>query len=125
MRSAPESIDDVFRNSSALVAPWVLLLLAERPSHGYEIIEGLKASGFPHSISGRVYRQLRRLEETELVQSSWESSQLRGPARRIYELTPAGRDALTSCGQAAADLARMLVSYRRRLRAVPSTEAES
>ncbi len=120
-----ESIDDALRHPSALVAPWVLLLLAERPSHGYGITEGLKAAGFPDSIGGRVYRQLRYLEDVQVVHSYWEPSQLRGPARRIYELTPTGREALNGCTQAAVDLARMLTNYRRRLRAVSSTAGES
>ena len=120
-----ERIDDALRHPSALVAPWVLLLLAERPSHGYEIIEGMKASGFPDSVSGRVYRQLRRLEDAQLVHSYWESSQVHGPSRRIHELTPAGTEALRRCQPAAVDLASTLVSYRRRLRALPPTPADA
>ena len=40
--------------------------------------------------SGAIYRALRTLEEQGDIQSSWDTSQT-GPARKIYQLTAAGR----------------------------------
>ena len=42
---------------------------------------------------GNLYRALRRLEEEGLVRSEWDAD-APGPARRVYELTDAGRELL-------------------------------
>jgi PadR family transcriptional regulator PadR len=42
---------------------------------------------------GNLYRVLRALEEQGLVASEWDES-VAGPAKRVYELTEAGRAAL-------------------------------
>lgn len=73
--------------------PCVLLLLKESPAHGYDLLERLKAFGFPGSDPGGLYRTLRSLEGEGLVRSAWETS-VTGPQRRIYELTRAGGEAL-------------------------------
>jgi DNA-binding PadR family transcriptional regulator len=90
-----------------LVMAHVLLLLAERPRHGYELAESLRALEFDTVTTSSVYRELARLEEEGLVVSFWESSQTRGPARHMYELTAAGRADLESC---AADV-RLLMAH--------------
>ena len=70
--------------------PALLLLLRERPTHGYELLEALPAlTEEPRVDMGNLYRVLRALEEDGLVTSRWESGEP-GPAKRIYELTPAG-----------------------------------
>lgn len=73
--------------------PCVLLLLRERPAHGYELLERLAPLGFGRDDPGRLYRTLRALEGERLVRSSWEPSAT-GPARRIYELTKSGGEHL-------------------------------
>src|SRR5262249_27765803 len=73
--------------------PCLLLLLRERPAHGYDLLEQLRAFGFTRDDPGRLYRALRGLEEDGLVRSAWEKSQS-GPDRRIYELTREGGEAL-------------------------------
>ena len=75
----------------------VLLLLADQPRHGYDVAEWLRMWEFDGVTSSVVYRELARLEEEGLVLSFWAASQARGPARHMYELTPAGRDALAAC----------------------------
>ena len=77
------------------IRPCVLLLLRERPGHGYDLIERLAALGFDRDDPGRLYRALRTLEADGLVQSAWEPSTV-GPSRRIYELTRAGMEELHS-----------------------------
>jgi poly-beta-hydroxybutyrate-responsive repressor len=42
---------------------------------------------------GMLYRTLRQFEEDELVTSSWDTEG-HGPARRIYQITDAGREYL-------------------------------
>src|SRR5450756_38124 len=61
--------------------PWLLLLLAENPAHGYELLEHLKAlPEAPNADRGHLYRTLRRLEEQGLVTSTWQVAQA-GAAR--------------------------------------------
>ncbi len=73
------------------VEPALLLLLRERPMHGYELLERLpEVAGEDARIDvGNLYRILRALEEEGIVASEW-SADLPGPARRTYELTDAG-----------------------------------
>jgi PadR family transcriptional regulator, regulatory protein PadR len=73
------------------VEPVLLLLLRERPMHGYELIERLpEVAGDELRVDvGNLYRILRALEEEGLVTSEW-SADLPGPAKRTYELTEAG-----------------------------------
>src|SRR5215510_11902235 len=73
------------------VEPSLLLLLRERPLHGYELLDRLSELGFEGRVDiGNLYRLLRSLEEEGLVRSEW-SADLPGPAKRTYELTPEGR----------------------------------
>jgi PadR family transcriptional regulator PadR len=71
--------------------PALLLLLRERATHGYELLEELPTlTGEARVDMGNLYRVLRALEEDGLVSSRWEAGEP-GPAKRIYELTTAGR----------------------------------
>jgi len=71
--------------------PALLLLLRERPAHGYELLEALPAvTGEVRVDMGNLYRVLRALEEDGLVTSRWEAG-APGPAKRTYELTAEGR----------------------------------
>ena len=83
-----------------------LLLLAERPAHGYELVARLGEVGPAGSDLATHYRLLRTMEADGLVSSSWGPSAA-GPHRRTYRLAPAGvallhawADALR-CAQAA------------------------
>jgi len=72
-----------------------LLLIFERPGHGYELIDRLAALGVPDVEPGHVYRVLRALERDRSLVSVWETRDP-GPARRRYELTDKGRGELQS-----------------------------
>jgi DNA-binding PadR family transcriptional regulator len=78
-------------------APAVLLLLAEGPSHGYQLLSRLRpilpANAAPPDASA-IYRLLRGLEEEGALRSSWADNPGAGPARRVYELTESGRSTL-------------------------------
>ncbi len=70
---------------------YVLLLLRDRPTHGYELLEQLPGLlGQERVEAGNLYRLLRALEEAGAVTSQWDAS-LPGPAKRTYQLTPLGR----------------------------------
>lgn len=73
--------------------PCLLLLLAEAPAHGYELLDRLRPFGFEVNDPAGVYKTLRQMEPEGLVTSEWELS-ARGPARRVYSLTTDGRDLL-------------------------------
>lgn len=71
--------------------PSLLLLLRERPAHGYELLERLPAlTGDERVDMGNLYRVLRALEEEDIVSSQWRDD-LPGPSKRMYALTPTGR----------------------------------
>jgi PadR family transcriptional regulator, regulatory protein PadR len=89
--------------------PCLLLLLAEGPSHGYELLEQVRRLGIRGAEPGGLYRYLRSMEKEELVSSWWEPSQA-GPARRTYVLTDDGKDALDSSVSALRDVRAILVS---------------
>ena len=69
--------------------PCLLLLLAERADHGYELATRLRPLHDGDGDSGGIYRALRGLERQGLVRSEWRASDV-GPARRTYHITPAG-----------------------------------
>jgi poly-beta-hydroxybutyrate-responsive repressor len=92
------------------VEPCLLLLLRERPSHGYELAERLRALGFVDADAAVVYRSLRSMEREELARSTWRSSAA-GPARRIYQLTPDGHAALDAVTRELRDTRRTLDAF--------------
>jgi PadR family transcriptional regulator PadR len=70
--------------------PAVLLLLAEGPSHGYQLAEALEDLLDEGRVDfGNLYRLLRALEEEGLVASTW-SEGAPGPQKRVYRLTGDG-----------------------------------
>jgi PadR family transcriptional regulator PadR len=89
--------------------PCLLLLLAEGPSHGYDLLEQVRRLGIRGAEPGGLYRYLRAMEKEELVSSWWEPSQA-GPARRTYVLTDQGRRALDQSVSSLRDVREILVS---------------
>ena len=74
----------------------LLVSLAARPTHGYELIERLpELSGEERVDVGNLYRTLRSLEDEGLVTSEWQP-ELPGPAKRTYTLTAEGHAVLAS-----------------------------
>lgn len=69
--------------------PCLLLLLRERPDHGYELAARLRPMHDGDGDAGAVYRALRGLERLGLVRSEWQTSDV-GPARRTYFITDDG-----------------------------------
>jgi poly-beta-hydroxybutyrate-responsive repressor len=82
------------------IEPSLLLLLRERPVHGYELLDRLSELGVDGRVDvGNLYRLLRALEEEGLVASEW-SDEPPGPAKRTYELTADGRRVLDTWAEA-------------------------
>lgn len=76
---------------------------------------------------GPTYGDLRKLEGAGLVASTWDLGS-RGPARRVYQLTAAGRRALEAAAQDMVAVAELAETYRRRyagLAPSPTPPAES
>src|ERR671925_2061276 len=97
------------------IEPALLLLLRERPMHGYELLERLPGVAGPNVRVdvGNVYRVLRALEEEGIVSSEW-SADLPGPAKRTYELTPAGRRLLDRWAEALRDAQGVISGFLER-----------
>jgi len=79
-----------------LVQPAILAALTEGPIHGYRLAERINEmaglTGGKPDVSG-IYRFLKKMEATGFVTSSWETG-AQGHAKRLYEITAAGRDCL-------------------------------
>ena len=80
-----------------LLQPAVLAILAGQSSpHGYRIVQRLSGlricRGVKPDATG-VYRALKAMQDRGLVTASWEAPES-GPARRMFELTAAGRRCL-------------------------------
>ena len=100
------------------IEPSLLLLLRERPVHGYELIERLPELGLEGRVDiGNLYRLLRALEDEGLVRSQW-NADLPGPAKRTYELTAEGRRLLDrwaeALGRAQETISSFLERYEER-----------
>lgn len=74
----------------------LLLLLAERPAHGYELNERLReVFPVPEQLPdvSTIYRSLADLEAQGAVHSTWTAGD--GGGRKVHELTEQGRDLLS------------------------------
>src|SRR3954468_12815862 len=95
--------------------PAALLLLRERPLHGYELLEVLPPLVGEQRVDvGNLYRFLRTLEDEGVVTSEW-SADLPGPAKRTYTLTDEGRALLDAwagaLGEARGRISNFLARY--------------
>ena len=96
------------------VEPSLLLLLRERPLHGYELLERIPELGVEGRVDiGNLYRLLRGLEEEGLVTSEW-NAELPGPAKRTYELTDEGRRLLDRWAEALRRAEETIASFLKR-----------
>jgi DNA-binding PadR family transcriptional regulator len=76
----------------------LLALLAKEPAHGYELklaLEQTFGEAYPSPNIGQIYVTLKRLEQDGLV-CSQDVEQATRPNKRVYELTPAGREAVAA-----------------------------
>lgn len=89
----------------------LLALLAERPSHGYELIKALDArsNGFYSPSPGMVYPALTYLEELGYVSVTLEGN------RKRYELSPEGRAYLDANRERAELILAKLTHFGRKM----------
>ncbi len=75
------------RRGRGAIKAGILLVLAEQPMHGYQIMQELAArsGGAWHPSPGAIYPTLQRLEDRGLVRSDEED------ARRVFRLTDTGQ----------------------------------
>jgi DNA-binding PadR family transcriptional regulator len=71
----------------------ILSLVCEQPRHGYEIEQVIEARGMREWTEigfSSIYYLLKKLERAEMV-AGRSAPAARGPSRRVYRATPAGR----------------------------------
>lgn len=93
--------------------PCLLLLIAESPCHGYDLLDRLDDLGTPPIDAGTLYRNLRSMERERVVDSHWEVSPT-GPARRMYRITDRGMAELTDWVDVLVEGKRGLEAFLRR-----------
>ena len=86
------------KNMSNLAAPWILLTIYTNGAvHGYELTrlirDQIESMGIGLNQTG-LYRHLNMLEKRGMLVSKWDVVG-RGPARRQYSLTAAGKQCLS------------------------------
>jgi len=75
----------------------ILSLVAEAPRHGYQIEQVIEERGMREWTEvgfSSIYYLLNKLEKDGLVESRTERQAGRGPARKVYHITPAGEEEL-------------------------------
>ena len=75
----------------------ILSLLAEQPSHGYQIEQVIEQRGMRQWTQvgfSSIYYLLTKLEKKGLVEVAAEVQDGKGPARKVFGLTSAGEEAL-------------------------------
>jgi PadR family transcriptional regulator, regulatory protein PadR len=116
---ATRAAEEVLRGpvKSKTVLPVLLLhLLEERPDHGLALMQRIEAlcGGLLAVNTNTVYPLLRRLEERGFVTGQWEHPTKR--SRRLYHITPSGRERLARIKANMLPYLQMLADSVQRLR---------
>lgn len=99
----------------------LLALLAKESAHGYELKQALEqtfGSAYPSPNIGQVYVTLGRLEKDGLVRGE-DVTQSNRPNKRVYDLTPAGREAVAEWLDAPSDGPRLRSEFFVKLTLAP------
>lgn len=83
---------DTLEGMNNLTKLYTLLLVAEKPKHGYEIIKNLEDKLGKKVSAGNVYPFLKNLENSNYISSK----NIGNRDKKIYKLTPEGRNFLKS-----------------------------
>jgi PadR family transcriptional regulator PadR len=121
--SRAQAVEEELRHPRGHLKAAVLLLLEQRPDHGYELVARLRPFGYEQDDPARTYRALHWLENAGLVEPRWETSGA-GPARRVYEITAEGRRMAARVSDVLRERSRafeeqLSLAGERRLRLVP------
>jgi DNA-binding PadR family transcriptional regulator len=74
------------------IEPYILLIIAETPLHGYEIANRLSEYGIELTglgQMGNLYRILTRLEKEKLIEYKWDTD-AQGHSKKVYYITSKG-----------------------------------
>ena len=114
-RAAEEVLKGPVKSKTVLPV-LVLHLLEERPDHGLSLMQRVEAlcGGLLAVNTNTVYPLLRRLEERGFVTGEWDHPTKR--ARRLYRITPAGRERLARIKANMLPYLQMLAESVERLR---------
>jgi DNA-binding PadR family transcriptional regulator len=90
-------VDEVLRGpikSKTIFPVLILHLVGEQPDHGYGLMQRIEGicGDLVAVNTNKIYPLLRRLEERGFVSASWDHPTKR--SRRVYSLTPSGRERL-------------------------------
>ncbi|MCD6449784.1 MAG: PadR family transcriptional regulator [Thermotogaceae bacterium] len=94
------------------LSAYSLLLIAEKPRHGYEIASELRDLGFPIfgvGQMGAVYRTLASLEASGFITYEWDTSN--SPPKKVYKITGIGREYLERIRQEILSMKRMIDKF--------------
>jgi PadR family transcriptional regulator PadR len=113
------------RRLNRFVVPGVLLLLAEEATHGYELGSRLAALGFieNENDTALVYRALGDLSSLGCITAS-EAPGEGGPPRKVYALTPSGRELLEQWRAVIEERVDVLSRFLERYSALKSEEGD-
>jgi len=80
-----------FGRQRRFLIPALLLLLSEKSSHGYDLMEKYAEFGFTEvsSDSGAIYRTLKLLKSNGFVKSKLEANKP-GAVKKVYSITDSG-----------------------------------
>ena len=114
-RAAEEVLKGPVKSKTVLPV-LVLHLLEEQPGHGLALMQRVEAlcGGLLAVNTNTVYPLLRRLEERGFVTGEWDHPTKR--ARRLYRITPAGRERLSRIKSNMLPYLQMLAESVERLR---------
>ncbi len=96
---------------------FILLLIAEESTHGYEIAQKLDDFGCLLKTTGQMggmYRLLSDLEEEGLIRADWETEKP-GPAKKIYNVTAKGLERLKELEYHFEDLKNTIELFQKRV----------
>jgi DNA-binding PadR family transcriptional regulator len=115
VRAAEEVLKGPVKSKTVLPV-LVLHLLAERPDHGLSLMQRVETlcGGLLAVNTNTIYPLLRRLEERGFIVGEWEHPTKR--SRRLYQITPAGRERLTRIKANMLPYLQMLAASVERLR---------
>jgi PadR family transcriptional regulator PadR len=105
------------------LSAFALLLIAEKPRHGYEIASELRETGFPIfgiGQMGTVYRTLASLEASGFVMPNWDTTV--SPPRKVYRITPLGMEYLRNVEMELEGMKKLIDEFVERFRRLEKSD---
>ncbi|MDQ3679041.1 MAG: helix-turn-helix transcriptional regulator [Actinomycetota bacterium] len=109
-RSQDPDVEEELCHPRGQLRFYVLLLVYERPGHGYDLVDRLRPFGYERDDPAQTYRALHWLEDAGLVDPEWETMGP-GPARRVFSVTKLGRRMVERCAESVRDRTATVQRY--------------